>query len=279
MMGVWIMAGVTFRESARRKILWTALLAGLAFLALFGLGLHYQIADFNSGRTNVAQFLRYQVVSSMLLIGLYTVDLLAVVMTILTSVDTISGEIVSGTIHAIATKPIARWEVLMGKWVGFAGMVAAFVVITFGGTVAVGYWIGGVTPQHPVRGALLVLLECLLALTVTMMFGTWFSTLTNGVLVLGLHGVAFLGGWLEQMSGFTDSSRLVTVGVISSLLMPSEAIWRRAAFEMESPLAGSLPFSPFADISVPSVTMIGYAGVYLLVALAIAIYHFYQRDL
>ena len=42
------------------------------------------------------------------------------------------------------------------------------------------------------------------------MFGTWFSTLTNGVIVLGLHGLAFMGGWLEQMSGFTESARLVT---------------------------------------------------------------------
>jgi hypothetical protein len=111
------------------------------------------------------------------------------------------------------------------------------------------------------------------------MFGTWFSTLTNGVTVLGLHGLAFLGGWIEQMSGFAEGSRLVLLGVLSSLVMPSEAIWRRAAFEMESPLAGSLQFSPFADISVPSYTMIGYAVVYLVIALSIAIYHFHQRDL
>jgi hypothetical protein len=136
-----------------------------------------------------------------------------------------------------------------------------------------------VVPRNPVAGALLVFLECVLALSVTFMFGTWFSTLTNGVIVLGLHGLAFLGGWLEQMSGFAEGSRLVAVGIVSSLVMPSEAVWRRAAFEMESPLAGSLQFSPFADISVPSLAMIGYAGAYLLGALAIAIYHFQHRDL
>ncbi len=81
------------------------------------------------------------------------------------------------------------------------------------------------------------------------------------------------------MSGFTEGSRLAMVGIVSSLIMPSEAIWRRAAFEMESPLAGSLQFSPFADVSVPSLTMIGYAFVYLVVVLGIAIYDWYQRDL
>jgi hypothetical protein len=61
--------------------------------------------------------------------------------------------------------------------------------------------------------------------------------------------------------------------------MPSEAVWRRAAFEMESPLSGSLQFSPFSDVSIPSVAMIGYAFVYLLIALGIAVYHFGERDL
>jgi Cu-processing system permease protein len=276
-MGCWIMAAITFREAARKKILWTALAAGLGFLAVFGLGLRYQMEDF--GVRSTPPFIRYQVLSAMLMVGLYAVDLLAVVMTILTSVDTVSGEINSGTIHAIATKPVARWQILMGKWTGFAGMVTGYVALMFGGTLAVGYWIGGVAPDHPLRGGLLVLLECLLALTVTVMFGTWFSTLTNGVIVLGLCGLAFLGGWMEQMSGFTESARLVSLGIVSSLVMPSEAIWRRAAFEMQTPIAGSLPFTPFANVSVPSGMMIGYAIVYLLAALGLAIYHFGHRDL
>lgn len=271
------MAGITFREAARKKILWTALLAGLGFLLLFGLALHFQMKDFDARST--APFIRYEVLSSMLMIGLYVVDLLAVVMTILTSVDTISGEINSGTIHAIATKPVPRWQILLGKWVGFVGMIAAFVALTFGGTIAVAYGLSGVAPENPVHGALLVFLECLLVLSATLMFGTWFSTLTNGVIVLGLHGLAFMGGWLEQMSGFTESPRLVAVGIFTSLVMPSESIWRRAAFEMQTPLAGSLPFSPFANVSIPSGAMIGYAGFYLFVAFVIAIYHFGRRDL
>jgi Cu-processing system permease protein len=276
-MGLWIMAGITFREAARKKILWTALIAGAAFLLVFGIGLYIQVGDFRTSR--VPPFLRYQIVSAMLMVGLYTVDLLAVVMTTLTSVDTISGEITSGTIHAIATKPLARWQILIGKWLGFAAMVAVYVAIMFGGAIAEGYWVGGVMAQHPVRGALLVFLECMIALSMTFALGTWFSTLTSGVIVLGLLGVAFMGGWLEQMSGFTEGSRLAMVGIVSSLLMPSEAVWRRAAFEMESPLAGSLQFSPFADVSIPSPTMIGYASIYLLIALAIAVYHFRERDL
>ncbi len=37
--------------------------------------------------------------------------------------------------------------------------------------------------------------------------------------------------------------------------------------------------SPFASISVPSYTMVGYAGLYMLVALLLAIRRFTLRDL
>ncbi|HEV2325755.1 MAG TPA: ABC transporter permease [Terracidiphilus sp.] len=276
-MGMWIMAQNTFKEAARRKLLWTALILGLGFLAIFALGMKIQMDDATTRA--VQPFLRYQILDGMLLIGLYTVDLLALVMTILTSIDSIAGEISSGTIDALATKPVGRWEILMGKWIGFAAMIGCYVLLMFGGMIGIGYWITGVVPQNPVQGALLVYLECLVALTVSFLFGTWFSALTNGVIVLGLCGLAFMGGWLEQMSGFTESAHLVLLGVISSLIMPSEAIWRRAAYEMQSPVAGSLPFSPFSNISVPSNTMIGYACVYLVVALAAALFHFQSRDL
>jgi len=136
------------------------------------------------------------------------------------------------------------------------------------------------SPQHPVQGGLLIYLECLVALSICFLFGTWFSTLTNGVIVLGLHGLAFMGGWLEQMSGFTEGSRLAMVGILASLIMPTEAVWRRAAYLMESPLAGSLPqFAIFSDVSIPSQAMIAYAFAYVCIALAIAMYHFGRRDL
>lgn len=277
MNGIWIMAAITFREAARRKILWTAMIAGGLLLAIFAVALHIQVDEFSSRA--MSPFLRYQVESGMLMVGLYTVDLLAVVMTILTSIDTLAGEISSGTIHAIATKPVSRWQILIGKFSGFIAMIAAYVVVLFAGTVAVSYWAVGVTPQHPVSGVLLIILECAVALSVTFLLGTWFSTLTNGVLVLGLQGLAFMGGWLEQVSGFSQSAHIVTLGVVTSLIMPGESLWRRAAYEMQTPLAASLSFSPFANVSIPSGVAVIYAGVFLVVMLGIAIYHFQTRDL
>jgi ABC-2 type transport system permease protein len=276
-MNIWIIARVTFLEASRRKILWTAFLAGAAFLALFGIGMHYQVKDMQGA--NIPPLVRYQIHSTLLQVGFYAIDLLAVIMTVLTSVDTISGEIASSTIHAIATKPQPRWQLLIGKWLGFAGMVAMFVALLFGGVLGIGRWIAGIVPHGALQGALLIYLECLLVLTTTFWLGTWFSTLTNGVIVLGLHGLAFIGGWLEQIGSVTNSQRLITVGIISSLLMPSEALWRRASYVMQSAIARSLDFSPFAARSAPSTVMVGYAIFYLLLALSLALYRFHERDL
>jgi ABC-type transport system involved in multi-copper enzyme maturation permease subunit len=276
-MGLWIMAGVTFREAARKKMLWLALLGGGAFLALFATGLHFQARDF--ARSTMPPLVRRQFMSAIIQVGMYAVDLLAVLMTILISVDALSGELASGTIHAIATKPIPRWQILMGKWTGFAGMVAIFVAFTFGGVSAVGYLIGGVLQPHVLKGGLLVFAECLLVLSVTFCCGTWFSTLTNGVIVLSLHGLAFIGGWIEQIGSVTHSRRLLDIGVIASLLMPSESLWRRATFEMQSSLAKAISVSPMVSFSSPSGVMVGYAIAYLLASLAVATMHFSRRDL
>jgi Cu-processing system permease protein len=137
----------------------------------------------------------------------------------------------------------------------------------------------GVTARHLMRGLSLMWMESMVLLSVTFAFGTYFSTLTSGVLALGLHGLAFLGGWIEQFGAITQTPRAVNVRVIASVLMPSETLWRRAAFEMQSPLANAMRISPFSTLSVPSMSMVVYAGLYLAIVLALAIRRFSQQDL
>jgi ABC-type transport system involved in multi-copper enzyme maturation permease subunit len=271
------MAGVTFREAARKKLLLMALLAGVAFIALFSLGMHFQIRDIHT--RHVAPLIAQEASRAFLMVGLYAVDLLAVVMTALTSVDTLSGEISSGTIQAVATKPVGRRQILLGKWLGFVGMLTVYLALMIGGVVGMAHWLSGIGPRNLMLGAGLIWFECLMILSLTLFFGTTFSTLTNGVLVLGLHGIAFLGGWIEQVGALVQSPRTVTLGIISSVIMPSESLWRRAAFEMQSPFVGALNISPFSNASVPSRAMVGYAVIYTTLVMALALRRFGRRDL
>jgi Cu-processing system permease protein len=215
--------------------------------------------------------------------GMYVVNFLTIMMTVLTSVDTLSGEIASGTIHTMVSKPIRRWEILLGKWLGFAGMVSLYLLLMAGGVVGLVFALSGYTPPHPLAGMALMWLNALLLLSVSLMGGTLFSTLANGVMVFGLYGIAFIGGWIEQIGTFlqnqANSQTAVNIGVITSLILPSEALWKRAASELQSPLVAALGFSPFSSTSVPSNAMIVYAVIYLMVVFAMAVRLFNTRDL
>jgi ABC-type transport system involved in multi-copper enzyme maturation permease subunit len=59
-----------------------------------------------------------EIYNFMVMAGMYAVNFLTVMMAVLTSVDTLSGEIASGTIHTLVSKPVRRWEILFGKWLG-----------------------------------------------------------------------------------------------------------------------------------------------------------------
>ena len=104
----------------------------------------------------------------------------------------------------------------------------------------------------------------------------------NGAVGVGLWGLAFIGGWVEQFGALLQNQAAVNIGVVSSLIIPSEALWRRAAYEMTPPLAQVLGISfsgPMMTMSVPSDAQIVYAVGYLAVALAIGARVFARRDL
>jgi ABC-type transport system involved in multi-copper enzyme maturation permease subunit len=274
---ILVIAGVTFREAARKRVLWMALAAGLAFLALFAFALHFQMQQFAERHLNL--LVQRQASNTMLMVGLYAVDSLVVVMTILASVDTVSGEIGSGTIQAIATKPIRRSELLLGKFFGFLSMLTLYIALMVGGMNILGLAVTGFGIRHFVQGFSLIWLESLLLLCVSLCFGTFLTTLTNGVLLLSLHGLAFVGGWIEQAGALTQTPKAVNAGVLASLIMPSEALWRRAAFEMQSPLVTGANLSPFSGASVPSPLMIWYSVCFSVAFLCLAVYRFERRDL
>jgi Cu-processing system permease protein len=280
-MTTWVIARLTFLEAARRKILLAALVLGLVFLVVYGLGFYYIQQEFERNPNGPPMLARREILSFLMLAGLYVVNFLTVMMAVLTSVDTISGEIASGTIHTLVTKPVRRWEVVLGKWVGFVGMLTLYLLLMAGGVMALVYAVSGYTAPNALRGLGLMWLNALLLLNISLLGGTTLSTLANGVLVFGLYGVAFVGGWIEQIGAFPfiQNQTAVNIGIISSLIIPSEALWKRAVFEMQSPLAGVIGTTPFTASSVPSPLMIEYAALYAAVILALAIRQFKRRDL
>jgi Cu-processing system permease protein len=279
-MSVFVIARLTFREASRRKILLAAALFGLLFLVIYALGLSQIQKEMELQSRPMPALVASELFNFIVMAGLYVVNFLSITMTVLTSVDTLSGEISSGTVQTLVSKPVRRWEILLGKWLGFVGMLSLYLLLMAGGVMLVAYTTLDYAIPNALRGLGLMWLNLVLLLGVSFLGGTFLSTLANGVLVFGLYGIAFIGGWIEQFGSYLENQTAIHIGILCSLIMPAEALWKRAAFEMQSPISGAVGnFSPFSAQSVPSPLMIGYAILYAAAALAFAIRQFRRRDL
>ncbi len=267
---------LTFHEARRRRMVVAALLLGGLFVGLYWLGLRAIVNEMNND--NVSFLVRQGAYNFLVVAALYVVHFLTVMLSIFASVDAISGEIATHTIHTIATRPIRRWQIVLGKWLGYVLMVTLYLVLLCGSIFAVSWLTAGYLPPNPIAAVSLLILEAIVLLSLSLLLGTQFSTLTNGVVLFMLYGLAFVGAWVEQIGAFLQSSAAIRIGIISSLLMPVESLWRRAAYLMQPPLANAMP-NPFSSASLPSTAMVIYAGGYALLALLLALRVFGRRDL
>ncbi len=280
-----VIARLTILEAVRRRILLSAFLLGLAFLAIYSVGFYvmqHEAMPFDVPSTGAETLMRNTLFNFLTLAGLYAVNFLAIAMGALVAADTLAGEIGSGAIQSIVAKPVRRSTIVVGKWLGFAGLLALYLLLMAGGVMAVAYVLAGYVAPNPLPGVTLIYLETLLVMSVTLAFSSSFSALATGGVIFGLFGLAFIGGWVEQFGSFLQNTTAVDIGIVSSLIFPSESLWKRAAFEMTPSIAQVLGagFSgPFLQLSVPSPLMIEYSILYILVAVGIAVRQFSRRDL
>lgn len=287
MNAILILAKATFREAVRRRIVLAGLVLGVCFLVIFSVGFHMITAGIQDaaanlhgqGNANMSNVARVEGTNMLLLAGLYAVTFLSIAMGALLGADTMAGEINSGAIQSIVSKPIRRADVVLGKWLGFAWLLALYIGLTAGGTILSVLVQSGYSAPHFLVGLGLIYLESLVIMSVSLLCSSAVSALATGGIVFGLYGLAFIGGWVEQFGSMLQSPTAVKVGIITSLIIPSEALWRRAAYEMQSPIAGVLGMSPFGTTSVPSLMMIAYAVIYLGFSLFLAVRVFQKRDL
>ena len=266
--------GLTLHEARSRKILLAALIFGLIFLALFTTGLYF-IDRLENARLPQ----RRMMVASILMAGLYAVNFLTVMTAVLVPADTLSGEIGSGIIQTVVSKPLGRWEVVLGKWIAFGIILLGYLCLMAGGVLLAGRVIANYVPPNITTGLALMYLEGTLLLTLSIAGGTRLSTITNGVMVFGMYGVAFIGGWMEHIGTMADNAAARYLGIAASLLVPCESLWRLAAYHMQPKLMRDLQLTAFSSASVPNGTMVLWAAIYMALSLAFALWQFRKRSL
>jgi len=278
MKALFTIVHLTLHEAGRRRILTATLIGAAAFLILYGIGFHFvaKHAANEAGGIVLRQRLMFNFLT---LAGLYATHFLTLMTAVLLPVDTLSGDIATGVVQTLASKPVHRSSIVLGKWLAFSMVAVAYFAVVSGGVLLIARGIGHFTPPGLAQGLPLMALDAVVLVSVSIAGGAQLATVTSGILVFGLYGLAFIGGWVEQVGTMTGNVAAQNVGTVASLIMPTEALWQRAAYFMQPSVMRDLQLSPFSSGALPSTAMVWWAVLYAVVALLCGIQAFRRRAL
>jgi len=271
-------AHLTLYDARRRKILSAAAACGALFLIVFWIISFLVARDL---KLNPQPFVQRQITLVMLsLLGLYAANFLSVLLASLLPVDALSGEIDSGVMQTLASKPVRRSDIVLGKWLGFGAVIVIYFLALAAGVLTATRVIAGYQQLNIGIAISLILLELMVMHTISIAGGTRLGTVTNGIMTLGLYGAAFIGGWVEQLGTLGGIRPARLAGITVSLFSPADSMWRLAAYYLQPDIVRTLGNAgPFAGGSVPSTPMVWWALGFTAAALAFAIYSFRHRQL
>jgi ABC-type transport system involved in multi-copper enzyme maturation permease subunit len=206
------------------------------------------------------------------------VNFLSVVFALLLPIDTLSGEIDSGVMQTLASKPLDRAEILLGKWAGHLLIAFAYLLVIATGVVLIVRAIAGFVPVNVAPALPLMLLEITLLLSVSIAGGARLNTITNGVVALAFYAIAFVGGFVEQIGAVAGIPSARTIGIVVSLISPPDALWRLAVYYMQPALVRSLE-TPLTTFSVPTFWMVWWAAGFTVLTVVYGVRTFAGRNL
>lgn len=168
---IWAIALNTFREAARSRVLYGILIlvVGANLLAIV------------LGEMSISEHAR--VARD---VGLAGISLFGALTAISLGIALLYGEIQRRTIYAIVSKPIARWEFVVGKYLGMA-LVLSVLVGLFAAAMLLLLSVQGVAFTPAVgKAILLAWLEVLTVAAIAVFFSSFSSPFLSGIFALSL---------------------------------------------------------------------------------------------
>jgi len=277
-MAVWTFARLTLREAARSRLLPIVFLLAAAYVGLIGWGAHLLVQYSSSSASAQASAFGLEVFS------VYMVSFVVALIAVFITGASTHSEGESGLLQAMLARPIRRSDLLLGKWVGGAILIAVFIVVLGSGLILAVGLTAGYFPGRPLQAGLLLLIEGLVVLSLRLLFGTFLGNMTSGILPLLLYGLAWMGGLVEVIGQVANIEAMVTAGVATSLLVPTDVLWRGVAYFLAPESTSSFivqalgrgnPFTSLTPIATP---MLVWSCVYVVAAFLPALVVFSRRD-
>jgi len=284
---VLVIARLTVQEASRRRLLLALVILTLIVVGFSAWGF-YKITTVPASNGQPPAHETVIIVSSQLLIFVtFVYSGVVALSAAVVAGPLISNEVESGLMLSIVARPVRRSEVVIGKWLGLAVLVAIYVVGSASLEIAAVDWATSYVPPHPVELIVYVALEGLALLSLGLLLSTRLSGITGGVIALVAWLMAWIGGIVGDIGTALQNEAVQDVGIISRLILPTDGLWRGAINAMEPDVvlgqlrsAGAFAAAnPFAQLDPPPTAFLVWVAVWFAVILGVAIWSFRTREI
>jgi ABC-type transport system involved in multi-copper enzyme maturation permease subunit len=197
------------------------------------------------------------------------------------------AEMESGVLLAMLPRPIRRSEVLLGKWVGLGVLLVGYTALACGMEILIADWTLHYVPPHPLTAVAYIGAEALVVLTLAIAVSTRIPSMAGGIVIIVFFGLTWMGGIAGAVGTAFHSRAVENIGTISSLLLPTDGLWRGAIYNLEpiSILIAQHAFgreasgNPFYVLSPPTGAYLVWALGWVVVVLGAGIWSFGRKEL
>jgi ABC-type transport system involved in multi-copper enzyme maturation permease subunit len=284
---VMVIARLTVQEASRRR-----LLAALVILTLIVVGFSawgfQKITTVAGSNGQPLQPQEVQLITSQLLIVITFMfsGVLALSAAVVAG-PLISSEVESGLLLAMLARPVRRSEVVIGKWLGLAVLIAIYAGGAAFLEMAAVDWATGYVPPHPIQLSLYVGAEGLVLLSLGLALSTRLSGITGGVIALVAWLMAWIGGVVGDIGAGLQNQAVENIGIVTHLLLPTDGLWRGAIYAMEPDAvlaalraAGTVGrANPFTAVDPPPLAFLLWVVVWFALMLGTAVWSFRTREI
>jgi ABC-type transport system involved in multi-copper enzyme maturation permease subunit len=198
----------------------------------------------------------------------------------------IATDLESGVAQAMLARPLRRSSYLIGRWLGLAVVIVGYAVVAgFFAIGAVGV-VSGYLPPDPILPVAFLAGQALVMLSLTVLLSTRLPPIAGGAIAVVAYGLAWMAGVLGKIGLAIGTTSLVTVSDALRVLLPTDALWQGVAFGLEPSFViggGQGEFlaraSPFFAASGPSLPIVAWSVIWVVLVLVLAVNQLRRREL
>jgi ABC-type transport system involved in multi-copper enzyme maturation permease subunit len=283
---VAVIADLTLREVARRRILWVLLGLSVASVVLVGWGVDRLVTY---ARADGVLELQIRIgVSQVLIVIAFMFSFVLAMSAAFLGAPAIASDVETGTVHAMLARPLRRSELLLGRWLGLSIVVAGYAAISGLLAIAAVGMVSGHVPPEPQVAIAFLAFQAVVVLTLAIALGTRLPAIAAGSIVVVLFGLGWFAGVLGNVAVAFNATPMATAGDIARLIIPTDGLWRGVIYGLEPPVvlvlanarnAEALRANPFFAAEPPPIEFVAWAVAWTLLVLLAGVGLFRRREL